>query len=387
MLCKPSGTKRCFSKVCAFFYLTLSITFLSLNLTSCLSVKSKQWKEPQIINKKYLDQIQQIDTYLISTNFQGSVLVARKNKVVFAKGYGSSDKKNPEAPENTIFTTFEAGSITKQLTAAAIMQLAEKRKLSVNDKISKYFPDFPYGDDITVEMLLNMHSGLTDCINASFDFFPSKTAAAIQKAQLSNTALEQDIVLKYLNQAPLFTKPNSTFFYCNTDYYLLGKIIEKITDLTYDEYIEKNILKKCGMTYSNTQFQKTDTKGYDYKGRYYSIPAELALGCGNLNSNVLDLYKWNTQLATGKVVSKKSFEKMTDSQSYGYGLYRMQDTILHGGNTNVFNSYNSYNLKNKYSVIVLVNRPINETNATIVAEKIKETFGLRTIIQKEQLED
>lgn len=358
-------------KSCAFFLLFIT----SFSFSSCSSVKNKKWKTDSVINKKYLHQINETNDYLESINFQGSVLVSKKDKVIFAKGYGLSDKKAENSSQNTIHTTFEAGSITKQMTAAAIMQLVEQKKLSVDDKLSKYFPDYEYGEEITIKMLLTMHSGLTDCINATYDFFPSSVAAQINKKQLANQELDRDIVLTHFYKAPLFTKPNSTFFYCNTDYYLLARILEIVSGLSYEEYMAKNIFSKCGMINSNTKFQQTDAKGYDFQNRYYSIPASLALGCGDVNSNVLDIFKWNTLFTHGKVVSKKSFNEMIDTESYGYGLYKIKNTILHGGNTNVFNSYNSYDLKNGISIIVLVNRPIYECNSTQIAEKIKLFFN------------
>lgn len=359
----------------SFNVISACFIFLTLNFTACTTVKNKTWKSTEISDSKYKEQVSLANEYLTKTDFQGTVLISKKNKIIFAKGYGTSDKNNKKNPQNTIFTTFETGSISKQMTAAAIMQLIEKGKISTSDKISKFFPDYKYGDEITIEMLLTMHSGLTDCINAIDEFFPPKIAAKVHKNQIANKELARDIVLENFYNAPLFTKPNSTFFYCNTDYYLLARIVEIVSGEPFEKYIQKNIFDKCGMTYSNNKFQKTDAKSYDYKNRYYSIPASLALGCGDINSNVLDLYKWNTLFCNGKVVSKKSFKQMIDTTSYGYGLYRTNDIILHGGNTNVFNAYNSYNLKTKVSVIVLVNKPINECNSTIIAEKLNSIFG------------
>ena len=122
--------------------------------------------------------------------------------------------------------------------------------------------------------------------------------------------MDENLVLTYLNDAPLLAEPDSTYFYCNTNYYLLARIIEQVSGISYYEYIQKNILDRCGMSNSNLEFQKTDTRGYDYKDRYYSIPASLALGCGDMNSTVTDLFKWNVLFTSGKVVKKKTFKKM-----------------------------------------------------------------------------
>lgn len=344
-----------------FVAMLICTVFFLFNSTACASKEVNQFKK-------------EADEYLISSKFQGTVLIGKGKKILFAQGYGLEDKKQKASAQNSLSTVFEAGSITKQMTAAAIMQLEQKHKLSTKDKLSKYFPDYKYGNEITLEMLLNMRSGLTDYINSPDEFFPKNIYRHIENHQLGNKPLEKDIVLTYFYDAPLLTKPDSTYFYCNTNYYLLAKIIEIVTGKTYEAYIKKNIFFPCGMKNSNLNFQQTDTKGYDYRGRYYSIPASLSLGCGDLNSSVIDLFKWNVNLTNGKIVKKSSFKKMIDSESYGFGLYCRDDTIFHSGTTNVFNSYNFYDTKEKLSVIVLVNRPINQTNATFVAGNILKFY-------------
>ena len=134
--------------------------------------------------------------------------------------------------------------------------------------------------------------------------------------------------------------------------------------------MQKNIFDRCGMRRTNLEFQKTDTRGYDYKDRYYSIPASLALGCGDVNSSATDLFKWNIFFTGGKVVKKKTFKKMVDSESYGYGVYCHEDSIFHAGVTNVFNSYDAYFINDKISIIVLSNCPVAKVNTTVVARNI-----------------
>ena len=128
------------------------------------------------------------------------------------------------------------------------------------------------------------------------------------------------------------------------------------------------------MTFSNINFQDTQARGYDYRNRYYSIPSELSFGCGDINSSVVDLFKWNNQFFEGKVVSKKSLKKMLNTESYGFGIYRRDDSIFHAGTTNVFNSYDTYFLDDKLSVIVLTNCPVSQSNATFIAGKIVKIY-------------
>ncbi len=357
------------------FYIFNSIfAFLIMaSFYGCSGKGSKGQLSEQIIsdNKKYGNFISAADKYLSENDFSGAVLVAKKNEIIFAKGYGVCDLQNADAGSNTINTVFEAGSLTKQMTAAAVLQLEKKKKLRLDDKIDSYFPEFERGKDITIRMLLNMRSGLTDCINAGAEFFPINIYRAIEQNQLFCTPVDDNLVLAYLPTAPFIAKPGSTYFYCNTNYWLLAKIIEQASGKDYHDYMTKKILKKCHMTHSNFEFQNTDAKGY-VGGVYYSIPAGLSLGCGDLNSNVLDLYRWNCAFISGKIVPKSVIKKLRKSKGYNYGFNCGNKMIFHAGSTNVFNSYNSYNFKNGASVIVLCNRPMSECNATAVAGKLSK---------------
>lgn len=342
-----------------------------LLLSSCKSTDG--FSSDQIITSKrhYADFCQKADSYLNEVDFSGAVLVAKGDTIIFAKGYGVSDPKVPESAPNTINTIFEAGSITKQMTAAAILKLEAKHKLELDDKIIDYFPNFQAGNDISIRMLLNMRSGLTDHINSAAEFFPLEIYRALEANQKACQPVDKNVVLTYLSNAPMLAKPDSTYFYCNTNYYLLANIIEAKTGISYYDYMKKNILKKCRMKNSNFDFQHTDAKGYT-AGRYYSIPAGLSFGCGDLNSSVVDLFKWNRCLVKGKIISKKYIRALKKAKGYNYGFNCGNKMIFHAGNTNVFNSYNSYSFKNGISIIVLANRPMSQTNTTVIAGKLRK---------------
>lgn len=316
------------------------------------------------------EQITTINNYLEENKFQGSVLISQKGQVLFAKGFGLCDKKEPSSGNININTTFEIGSITKQMTAAAIMQQVEKKKLLLDDPISRFFPDYQYGDLITVRMLLNMRSGLTDCLNQPYEFFPKKIADKIENNTVKNKPVDKEIILKYLNDAPLFIDPDSSYFYCNTNYYLLAKILEIVSGQSYKDYMKEHIFIPCGMNNTNLDFQNTDTRGYDWKKRYYSIPEEFSTGYGDVNSSAVDLFRWNEAFVNGKVVSKKTFKKMIDTESYGFGVNVQNGEIFHGGVTCVFNSYSTYHPETKVSIVVLINRPQNESYAPTVARDL-----------------
>ena len=367
--------KNTITKKLKFFSLFTYCVFLSsIFFSSCSSVKENNISENSIQNEKYEKFCTQTDEYLLGTNFSGTILVAKGDEIVFAKPYGVCDKNLPDSQPITLNTTFEIGSVSKQITAAAVMQLVQKKKLSLDDRISKFFPEYVHGDKISVRMLLNMRSGLTDHINEADEFFPQEVFSTIHKKQIANEPFEENFVLKYFYDAPLLANPNSTYFYCNTNYYLLAKIVEIVTKQPYHEYLQKHIFEKCKMTNTNTDFQNTTAKGYDFRNRYYSLPHDFATGCGDINSTVIDLYKWNMQLAKGKIINKKSLKQMLDTEAYGFGVYVKEDKIFHSGITNVFNSYNLYSFKNQLSIIVLANKPIAQCNATFVANRLEKMF-------------
>lgn len=345
---------------------TLRNTFLLILFVSAFAFSACQKKD-------YSEFCAQADAYLTSSNFQGTVLVSRGNDIIFCKGFGPSDEKDKSKTPvlNDGTSVYEIGSITKQMTAACIMQLVENKKLLLTDTLDKFFPEYEHGPEITVEMLLNMRSGLLDHINAPDEFFGIKLARQIAKKEQAGKNVDRNQVLDALYKAPLLTKPNSTYFYSNTNYYLLALIIENITGRSYEDYMEENIFQKAGMTSANTIFQQTTTKGY-LKNKYYSIPKNMAVGCGDVNASAEDLFKWNTAFVGNKIVSKKTFESMINTDSYGYGVYRSKDSILHSGSTIAFNSYNEYFLKDKTSIIVLTNKPQSLLNATLVGGKIKK---------------
>ena len=361
----------------------LTLFFFASVLFSGCSTKSVKidFSQDEIIDYSYSPLINDFETYLTENNFQGAVLFANKKTVIFAKGFGECDSKAAEKTPITINSTFEIGSVTKQITAAAIMQLAENQKLSVNDTLEKYFPDFIYNNQITIEMLLNMRSGLTDCLNATSSFFPEDVANKIEKNTILNKPLEKEIILKYLNTAPLFLPPGSNYFYCNTNYYLLAKIIEQVSGLSYNEYIQNNIFTPLNMSATNTDFQNTDTRGYDWKGRYYSIPDEFSSGYGNVNSSVVDLYKWTKAFTSGKVVKKKTLQQMINTESYGYGINYQNGEMFHAGVTSVFNSMSLYYPKDKIIVIVLINKPVYTQNAATISRELYNIYKNQYLIQ------
>lgn len=267
------------------------------------------------------------------TNYSGSVLIAYQDTVIYADGFGYADKTKDV--KNTMNTTFEIGSVTKQFTAAAILQLRDKRKLSVYDTLDKYFPDYRYGSEISIKNLLQMRSGIPDFLDDPADFYAGKSVIdEFYKKLSSNGTFDDNFVMSHLNDKKLLFEPNNEYSYSSTNYYLLSKIIEKVSGMSYEQYLKKYLFDPAGMTNSSCGFQASTSKGNGGAGFYASYPMNMILGAGCISTNVADLLKWNAALYHGQIVSEDSFADMISFvDGYGYGLARDGNYIGHSGST------------------------------------------------------
>ena len=245
------------------------------------------------------------DAYIKAAGIQGSVLLAKRGKVILAKGYGLANIEHDLS--NKPETKFRLASITKQFTAAAILQLQENGRLRVTEPITKYLPGAPAAwNGITIRHLLTHTSGI-----------PSVTDKSDQQAQMRERAgASLDFINHFRDRALDFT-PGERFRYSNSGYFLLGVIIEQVSGLKYEDFLRKHIFEPL---------QMTDT-GYDWpasilknRASEYSkgedgkvinadfIDMGQPYAAGSLYSTVLDLYKWDRALYTAKVLSSKSLE-------------------------------------------------------------------------------
>src|SRR5246500_1811243 len=200
-----------------------------------------------------IDQI--VQSYVAKHQFMGTVLVARGNQVIHSKGYGSANLEwdIPNSPS----TKFRLGSITKQFTAASILLLEERGKLSVNDPVKKYLPDAPAAwDGITIFHLLTHTSGIPNF--TSFPDYPKFEPFATTGAEL---------VARFRDK-PLDFQPGEKWSYSNSGYVLLTYLIEKTSDESYEKFIQDNIFIPLGMNDSgydsNTRVIANRASGYVY---------------------------------------------------------------------------------------------------------------------------
>ncbi len=305
-----------------------------------------------------------LDSYMhaqVNVNeFTGTVLVARKGKIIYEKAFGMADREW-NVP-NTIDTKFEIGSITKQFTASCVLQLANEGKLSLDDKLSKYFPDFPKADSVTIHMLLTHTSGIKDYTELQ------------EFGKMATLPIEKDTMVALIKKQPFDFSPGTKWNYSSSGYYLLGYIIEKVTGKSYSDYVLENVIQKAGL--KNTCVNRWDTilpyraKGYEktqnegWKNANY-ISMEGPFSAGAISSTIEDLYQWNKALFSNKIISPTMLSKMTTPymEHYGYGLsidtFHHHLRIGHGGRINGFTSFLGYFPSDDVVVVGLSNNGNN----------------------------
>ncbi len=291
------------------------------------------------------------ESLLREANLAGfSVAVSRGGTVVFAQGYGFADL--PGGVPASADTVYGIGSITKQLTAAAMLQLQEDGKLALDDDIRTYLPGYPTnGRRISIRQLLSHTSGVPELT-------VQQSYSGTSEAGTTREALMHAVL-----SLPLDFVPGTQWRYSNSGYVLAGMILERVTGLSYDAYLTKHVLGPLGLRDTSVcpddRSSAPYARGYEPQtgiwtrairlGRPLSlVPAkpvdmDIASSAGAGCSTVFDLLAWTEALKSGKVVSPASFRLMTtpvtlaDGSTFPYGLglffreFGTHRAIVHGG--------------------------------------------------------
>jgi len=313
-------------------------------------------------NVQKIDEL--VKQYSEYGQFNGSILVAEKGKVIYKKGFGMANME--WAIPNGTDTKFRIGSVTKQFTATLILQLVEEGKIKLDGKLSDYLPDYrkDTGDKVTIHQLLNHTSGI-----------PSYTGLPNFFAEVSRNPYSVTDFVKKFASGELEFEPGSKFSYNNSGYFLLGAIIEKVTGKSYETVLKERIFDPLGMT--NTGYDHYATLLQNRADGYQKTPTgyinapyldmSLPYAAGSLYSTVEDLFKWDQSLYEDKILSAESKKLMftpgLSNYGYGFGISEQpigktdQKTkvIQHSGGINGFNSLLTRLVDKQQTVIILDN--------------------------------
>lgn len=296
------------------------------------------------------------------------VAVIQDDVVVYRKAFGLADVKanRPMSAD----AMFEIGSLTKQMTAVAVLQLASAGKLALDDDVTKYIREYPAAAGVTIRQLLHQVSGLPD-----FALTP----------QFAENATKQPTdfagLLDAMKTLPRDFSPGERWKYSNTNYLLLGQIVQRVGGSDFDHFLANSVLRPAGMRNVTTlrEFPPMKATGYSKEGGHL-VPAATFQNswigaAGNVVSNVDDLIAWNRTLTCDRwLPAMRVSARLNDGteSGYGFGLYidrqAGEPRIWHGGGTLGFSSSDMLYPNEKMWIIALVND--GDINASVMTASI-----------------
>ena len=305
------------------------------------------------------------DSSLIKSGFNGGILVAKNGSVIYEKYIGKIDLRKKDTLNTlTDTTSLHIASTSKTFTSIAILRLVDENKLSLNDTLDKFFPNFPY-PGITVKMLLCHRSGLPNYL-----YFISNSKIWDKKKFATN---EDMVNIMYTEKPNKSFSPNSRFSYCNTNFVLLAMIVEKVTGKKFPEYMQEKYFGPLHMTHTYIFTLKdtlTSNPSFLPNGNYWDFDnLDGTYGDKNVYTTPQDLLKWDQALYTDQIISKPlmdsafsphSFEKPS-VHNYGLG-WRLQmlpngkKVVYHFGKWHGFNAAFARLIDEKATIIILGNR-------------------------------
>jgi CubicO group peptidase (beta-lactamase class C family) len=298
-------------------------------------------------------------------------LVAQGDRILFrgAAGLASVELQVPLDPAQR----FHIGSLTKTVTAATVLRLAAAKRLSLDDPLARYLPDYPNGAHITLAQLLDHTAGISD----AFDAAPTES-------------LDTAAVVKRIAAKPADFPPGSAWRYSNAGYLLLGAVIEKVTGKPWQEAMREQVFEPAGMRHTlyggDTDIVPGQVEGYSADGRGAAVRAPFASmsgpgAAGALSSNVDDLFRFLRALRGGLLPSALN-RAMTTAQHtsdgqpvpYGYGIMlgnvRGRPVLEHNGGIDGFAAQFTYFPAQDVTVVVLANTDSGRPNPRALAHRL-----------------
>jgi CubicO group peptidase (beta-lactamase class C family) len=292
-----------------------------------------------------------------------AVAVVKDGSVLHRKGYGMADLEWGAAIEPD--TVLALGSLTKPITAMSVLLLEKQGKLSIDDPITAYLPDYPtHGHTITIAHLLTHTSGIPNYVTMP-DFFPNETRKDLSPDELS----------KLFRDLPLDFAPGTAYAYSNSGYVLLGMIIEALSGLSYGDFVEQNVFAPLGMAHSRYMHDKAiiprRARGYErvdnsYENATYTS-STVTYSAGGLGSTLDDLILMDRALREYRLLDRPTLERsynltrLLDGRLEYYGLgwalndYRQHRVVHHAGGIPGFSCFYGRFMQEQLSIIVLSN--------------------------------
>jgi len=361
-----------------FLLLLLSLFFYCGNTPAEIKPAPKG-NEPSLskgmLTKEQLVMSEQLNELFTGLNqkglFNGNVLVAKAGKIIFRKSLGLLDKT--QHMPLTDSSQFQLASVSKVITATAVLLLHERQQLDINQPLTTYFSDFPFAS-IKVRDLLDHRSGLQNYI------YTLNKEINQPNYQMTNDDMYQAFISK---NCRLAQKPNTRFNYCNTNYALLALLVEKVSGKPFNVYVKEEIFQPLGMRHSCT-IRDLDlgganvTRAYDTRWRPVHFDAsDYVLGDKSIYSTTYDLFLFSEALYQNRIISKAtqdlayqaySREKRESNYGYGWRMHHFNDPdkkeVFHNGWWHGYRSAFHRRLKDTLTIVVLSNQLNSSTYQT-----------------------
>jgi len=349
------------SKIISFYFLLVLNLFF---LQSCT-------------NNSY-DLVDDIFVNYVENNPGAAIMVIHKGEIILNRTYGLADRD--QLISVTDQTNFRLASVTKQFTAMGILQLMDRNKLSFSTKLVDIFPEFPaYADSINYGHLLHHQSGLIDYESLIPD-------------TLNTPVLDADVLNLLLDQDSTYFEPGTDYSYSNGGYALLALTIERLSGLSFPQYLSKYIFQPLKMNGSLAYVRDDSSfanRAYGYTVTDTNIVfsdqsmTSSVLGDGGIYSSTSDLYKWDQALYTTDLLSQALLDSAFTPwlRDYGCGWriedYKGLERISHTGSTCGFRTDFMQFPSEEFSIIILTNR--REPGVQYLAEKLTDIFLLKEI--------
>jgi D-alanyl-D-alanine carboxypeptidase len=319
------------------------------------------------------DRLDSLFKTIYTDQYPGAAIAIESDaKIIFKKGYGLANLQTKDKIETT--TNLNIGSLTKQFTAYCILQLAGRGKLSLDDKLVKYFPGFNLktGNVISVRQLLTHSSGIIDHY-------------AFTDTNIIKHATDKDVLTAVENVDSTYFIPGSKYRYSNTAYCLLALIIEKLSGISYNDFVKKNIFEPLGMNHSavlkigSLKFHAAlgytvSPNAIDNKKQFEVLDADQSIffsteGDGGIYTSIDDYLKWCNAWQNGNKLNKALMQQAQSAHflidpvnklSYGYGWFVSEKNktklVYHTGSNGGFRAISFFIPSSKYHIIIFSNR-------------------------------